>query len=118
MVVGGDDGISRSNSSLGLQEDILGRVAKDVTHIFSPSSMTFREGPRFPFAVSYASAIQDGGDSFIVTGGTDGAIISDLLVRFDPATETFQVMTQRMAIPRSQHMAIYVDIGGLGDICV
>ena len=42
--------------------------------------MTFRDGPRFPFAVSYASAIQDGGDSFIVTGGTDGAIISDLLV--------------------------------------
>ena len=119
VIVGGDDGISRSNSSLGLEEeDILGRGAKDETHIFSPSSMTFREGPRFPFAVSYASAIQDGGDSFIVTGGTDGAIISDLLVRFDAATETFQVMTQRMAIPRSQHMAVYVDIGGLGDICV
>ena len=118
VVVGGDEGISKSslNFDVELFDKIEASSAKDETHIFSPSTMTFREGPRFPYAVSYAAAIQDGGDSFIVSGGTDGTLISDYLVRFDPATETFQVMSQRMASARSQHMAIYVDAAPV-DIC-
>ena len=114
VVVGGDEGISKSN--LDFDKDILGKSTSDDTHIFSPSTMTFREGPKFPYTVSYASAIQDGADSFSVTGGTDGDLISDYLVRFDPATETFQVMRQRMAIPRSLHMAVFVDFAPV-DIC-
>jgi len=90
---------------------LVGTGANDAaygyTEIYHVKDQSITNGPQMPFGPLHGAYAYPFGDTFVVAGGSkpleEGAESTDILY-FDPITEQFQVMEQKMAIGRSNHL--------------
>ena len=86
-----------------------GGVDEISSDILDLSTMTWRAGPDFPEPRENGASVPFG-DSFIVVGGQSGDLLTyyDDILRFDPATEDWVVMDEKIAFANDDVTAIMV----------
>jgi len=96
------DGETRVLLGSGMRDYVYG-----YTEIYHLKNQSVTLGPQMPFGPLHGAYSYPFGDTFVVTGGSkplEGDAESTDILYFDPVTEQFQVMEQKMSIGRSNHL--------------
>lgn len=84
----------------------------DSVEIFSVSEQKWRSGPTLPQPMG-RGAVATYGDTFILVGGYgDGDYVKNLY-QFEPDSESWTTLPQKLQKGRSRHVALVVDVTDL-----
>lgn len=75
--------------------------------IYNAVTLKKRLGTPHPQVNYFGAVAVQVADSFLLLGGSSGGFI-DTIFRFDPVTETFNTLPQKMTQPRDNHVVVAV----------
>ena len=108
----GDRGVAALIEKASGEKEVVyvgGYLRDDATEIFSLETLSWRDSTPFPSEIRYTTAVPQG-KTFLVVGGYISNTASDLdtIYRFDPDSESWELLPQRLEETRSDFPAFYV----------